>query len=277
MQVRDSSVPSSALTGTRRRKGSMSAQVRRRLLAWAAEYETDAFLDGDPSWFMHQVGGWQDQEVMAFIASCLSYGSRKAFMPKIRMILDASGQEPYQWMLDGSYRSLFRDDGRCFYRLYTNGMMLGFLDALREMLLGYGSIKAYVSQGVGRMAAIDAVARLCAWFSSRGVSGIVPKDTTSSCKRLCMFLRWMVRSGSPVDIGIWSDIIDRRTLIIPLDTHVLAVANGLGLITSRTGSMATALRLTKSLAEVFSEDPVRGDFALFGYGIYAKGNQNARS
>ena len=82
-----------------------------------------------------------------------------------------------------------------------------------------------------------------------------------------MFLRWMVRSGSPVDLGLWADYIDRRTLIMPLDTHVVGEAIKLGLLSSRCASMSAARRLTDALAEVFPDDPLRGDFALFGYGV----------
>jgi uncharacterized protein (TIGR02757 family) len=77
----------------------------------------------------------------------------------------------------------------------------------------------------------------------------------------------MVRSDSPVDLGLWSDFIDRRTLVVPLDTHVLQEAKKLGLLKSTSASMSAARRLTAALAEAFPEDPSRGDFALFGYGV----------
>ena len=88
-----------------------------------------------------------------------------------------------------------------------------------------------------------------------------------TCKRVCMFLRWMVRSGSPVDLGLWADIIDRRTLIMPLDTHVVQEATRLWLLASRTASMSTAKKLTAAMLEVFPDDPLRADFALFGLGV----------
>ena len=81
-----------------------------------------------------------------------------------------------------------------------------------------------------------------------------------------MFMRWMVRTGSPVDLGLWT-FLSPTTLIMPLDTHVLQQAQRLQLITSATASMSTALRLTDTLREVFPDDPTRADFALFGYGV----------
>ena len=82
-----------------------------------------------------------------------------------------------------------------------------------------------------------------------------------------MFLRWMVRKDSPVDLGLWNDIIDQRTLIIPLDTHVIQEANRLGLIKTKSTSMKIACELTEKLRKIFPEDPLKGDFAFFGYGI----------
>ena len=86
-----------------------------------------------------------------------------------------------------------------------------------------------------------------------------------------MFLRWMVRDNSPVDLGLWSGLIDKRSLIMPLDTHVLTEASRLGLLSIRasapSATMSAARRLTATLATVFPDDPLKGDFALFGYGV----------
>ena len=82
-----------------------------------------------------------------------------------------------------------------------------------------------------------------------------------------MFLRWMSRTESPVDLGLWKDFIDRRTLIMPMDVHVMRQSNALGLLKAASASMTTARRLTDAMLEVFPEDPLKGDFALFGLGI----------
>lgn len=232
------------------------------LASLASHYENSDFIIGDPSWFMHQVSGSLNQETLAFVASCFSYGSRKQFMPKIQALLDHSGGEVYQWVKGRKYRELIPDDDGCFYRLYTNRMVLDLLDRLASCLESHGSLKQLlVANGVS--SAFDALAVLTRFFGGR----IVPKNTSSSCKRLCMFLRWMVRTDSPVDLGLWADIIDRRTLIMPLDTHVMQQANRLGLISTKTTSMSTALKLTRAVAEVFPDDPLKADFALFGYGV----------
>lgn len=112
-----------------------------------------------------------------------------------------------------------------------------------------------------------AIEAICDYFNRKGVIGIVPKNTTSCCKRVCMFLRWMVRTDSPIDLGLWASFIDKKTLIIPLDTHVAQQAIRLKLTYSRTATMKTAQDITTQLLKVFPDDPLKADFALFGFGI----------
>ena len=238
--------------------------IREMLMQLAERYETPRFIEGDPSWWMHQVEGALKQEATAFVASVLSYGSRQQFMPKIGHLLDIAGGDIDGWLRSGAYADAFAEgDKQCFYRLYNRGTMRSFFDAYNRLMREHGSLGEYVGSTDG----LGAVEMICSWFSGQGVSVVVPKDTTSACKRVCMFLRWMVRSGSPVDLGLWSSFIDRRTLIMPLDTHVVSEAMKLGLLQSRCASMGAARRLTAALAEVFPDDPLRGDFALFGYGV----------
>ena len=247
----------------------MTQESRDLLIKYAAQYETADFLEGDPSWFMHQVAGIENQEAMAFISSCLSYGNRQQFMKKTDMILSWSGGQPDQWVRSGGYEQHFRPgDKQCFYRLYNHDTMYHFLHAYQLLLQEHGSLGNLLRRQAHD--GLSAVESICRYFSQHGISVVVPKDTQSACKRVCMFLRWMVRSDSPVDLGLWADFIDRRTLIIPMDTHVLQQSVNLGLLSSKTATMSTARRLTEALAEIFPDDPLKGDFALFGHGVNNK-------
>lgn len=253
------------------------------LRALAARYETEGFLSGDPSWFMHKVHGRFNKEVTAFVASVLSYGSRAQFMPKISQIMGwaTDGGEPnvLEWVRDGGFEKCLGEDSVCFYRLYDNGTMRSFLRALQRMLQEYGSMRQFVVGTVPlegdrsldgesrKRDAMHVMEQLTVWFTAHGSTGVVPKDTKSSCKRLAMFLRWMVRDGSPVDLGLWSDLIDRRTLVVPMDTHVVQEACRLGLLASKSTSMSAACRLTDVLRQIWPDDPLCGDFALFGLGV----------
>ncbi len=230
-----------------------------RLLA--ERYETVEFLRDDPSQFMHRYSDPVEQERAAFIAAALSYGSRKQFIPKINKLLELvedpqSRREP-----------VLPDTSETYYRLHTNRMVNKFLETTAYIYNIYGTLREGVRAHNVRTG-IGAVEFLTSFFAERGASDLIPKNATSSCKRLCMFLRWMVRDSSPVDLGLWSDIIDKKTLIIPLDTHVIQEASKLGLLADRPpSSMKTALKLTEKLREIFPEDPTKGDFALFGLGV----------
>ena len=257
-------------------KSTAAKSLQNRLLTLANKYETSSFLNGDPSWFMHQVIGKRNQETIAFIASCLSYGSRQVFLPRIQYLLDCSRSEPYEWIRTGRYTLDIPNDDQCFYRLYTNTMMHDLFHALQTMYEEYGDMENYIrcyaklNKEKPQTDAIIAIEAICDYFLKHEAIGIVPKSTKSSCKRVCMFLRWMVRTDSPVDLGIWSDLIDQRSLIIPLDTHVIQQSLQLGLITSKTASMSVARKLTAKLLEIFPNDPLKADFALFGYGVNQK-------
>ena len=102
---------------------------------------------------------------------------------------------------------------------------------------------------------------------------IVAHGKDSACKKIHMFLRWMVRDNSPVDLGLWSHWYKKTDLLMPLDTHVMQQSAQLGLLpltkagTIPATSLKTAMALTDAVREAFPDDPVRADFALFGMGV----------
>lgn len=233
----------------------------------AARFETQDFLASDPSRFMHEVEGSKNREAAAFIAASLSFGARAQFMPRISQLVKGfAGGEVDSWVRSGAFeRDLPADCRDCYYRFYKVADINAFLRTYRQTMCDFGSLREFVRANCGGDGAC-AVAAICRRFGATS-GGIIPKDTKSACKRICMFLRWMVRSDSPVDLGLWADFIDRRTLVIPLDTHVLQQSRRLGLLESSAASFSAARRLSAKLAETFPDDPLKGDFALFGLGI----------
>lgn len=222
---------------------------------------------------MHQVRGTANQEVMAFIASCLAYGSRSQFMPRIQYLLNICGGEPALWITTGNFSAAITDDpSRCFYRLHTFHNVNALLRCLQQILCQHSTLGSFIRALFpdNMTAASDVLRLFTSHFSTFDTGGLVPKNTLSCCKRLCMFLRWMVRDNSPVDLGLWGDLIDKTTLIMPLDTHVVHQAQRLGLLVSSSTSMSAALRLTARVSTIFPYDPLLADFALFGYGINMK-------
>lgn len=238
------------------------------LRALSEEYENENFIDGDPSWFMHQVDDALNVETVAFVASVLSFGSRKAFMPKIRYICEEANWDLVGYVTKGLFKKTFKKgDNTAFYRFFSNDAMHLFFTAYKDIFKRYGSLGKAVESAKcpDAVAAMRLISQL---FAEAGSYGVVPNGVSSACKRLAMFMRWMVRDSSPVDMGLWANFIDKRTLVLPLDTHVLTQSKRLGLIDVKSSTMAVARRITDVFAKyVFPDDPCRGDFALFGYGI----------
>ena len=242
----------------------MESATAKLLRDLADRYETTAFLKDDPSRIMHSVTGRLNREAAAFVASSLSFGSRSQFLPKIESILSLAHNNVDQWIRSRQALKDFSPDDRSnFYRFFTRADMHNFFRMYSDILTNYGSLGEYIAPRCNGDAFV-AVKLICDAF--RGC-GIIPKDSSSCCKRVCMFLRWMVRTDSPVDLGLWSRFIDRRTLIIPMDVHVQKEASKLGLMQIKSTSMSAARRLTSIVAEVFPDDPLKADFALFGLGI----------
>ena len=240
----------------------MTNELKSKLRELADKYEVPSFTDGDPSQFLRWYrpeegrGTVADVEVASFIAAMLAFGNRNQFIPKIRSILETADRSLgsiTKWLTAGEYKKDFPHGEVKFYRFYSYDDMQVFFGELAEILKKYGSLGEYFQ-----------TTDLTKIFPK---SAIVPKGRTSANKRIHMFLRWMVRRGSPVDLGLWQ-WADPATLLIPLDTHVMQEAVKLGLISERaTASRKTAELLTAALAEAFPGDPCRGDFALFGLGV----------
>lgn len=231
----------------------------------ANRYETADFMTSDPSQFMHHYANPTDQEAMGFVASCLSFGQRKQFLKKIKLIEQAMKKEPAKWIFNGLFRNSHLFDGvelnSSFYRMVTYGDLIELFEKMARTNL-------FEMQRKGTTICTAETLQKH-WATPH----LVPRDTKSTCKRLHMFLRWMVRTNSPVDLGIWTEWISPSSLIIPLDVHVCQEATKLGLIKRPTMSLTTAKRITEQAHEVFPNDPVRVDFALFGLGVDNSPNQ----
>ena len=245
----------------------MDQFIIQSLREYAERYETETFLFEDPSIFMHKVQGDSNQEIIAFIAAGLSYGRRELFFPKIQYIIDCSHGDVEKWILSNDFCKDIPDNDNCYYRLYTNKIINTFIRRIKSLLEEYGSLRQFAISNTKDNDAVTLIEAFTKYFNTNEVSRVIPKDTKSSCKRLCMFLRWMVRTSSPVDLGLWSDIVDKRTLIMPMDVHVIQEAVRLGLMTGKSVSMKFAQKLTSLMLDIFPEDPLKGDFALFGYGV----------
>ena len=169
--------------------------------------------------------------------------------------MDGAGG-PYRFVVSGSWRSL-KNEG-CLYRFYKWADFIALCRRLADVYSRFESLEELFVPGEPLD---NGVVRLCSEFE--GVNGIPVAGSSSANKRLYMFLRWMVRKGSPVDFGIWNRVSPAQ-LLVPVDTHVYTVARSLGLTSRRSADLKTSIEITGKMAEIWPEDPARGDFALYG-------------
>lgn len=251
----------------------MTEELKAKLRSLADKYEVRSFCDEDPSQFLRWYepesgrGTIADVEVASFIAAMLAFGSRKQFIPKIRQILETSDRSLgsiSEWLKAGAYCKDFPKGPAKFYRFYSYDDMQIFFGEIAGILRQTESLGEYFRMKGEASPSLQPAEIISSSFPK---SAIVPKGRTSANKRIHMFLRWMVRQGSPVDLGIWN-WGDPASLLIPLDVHVMQEAAKLGLISEGvSASRKTAELLTAVLSEAFPGDPCRGDFALFGLGV----------
>lgn len=242
----------------------ISIHTEKLLRTLADRYETCCFVQDDPSCILKRYKSAVDTECAAFIISVLSFGQRAQFMKKADIISAMYNNHPAEWLRSGKWKTDFISGENKFYRFYSYNDMREVFSVLQKMLteektLGDFFRKKYESCTAKRLDEIISGQ----FLNCRAVC----HGKQSANKRVNMFLRWMVRIGSPVDLGLWT-WFSPADLIIPLDTHVLAVAKQFGLISaSAAGTAKTAVELTEVLKQVWPDDPCKGDFALFGLGI----------
>lgn len=257
----------------------MDAALKEKLIELADKFEIPSFCDEDPSQFLrwYPLSQQTDVECASFIAAMLAFGNRKQFIPKIEYILtlaDTKSGSISKWLFDDAPG--FPSGEKKFYRFYSFDDMRVLFEEMKDVMKSVDNGDSLLGSYFQREYELlqnenngDSLSCFCSELISKTFrkSKIVPKGKNSANKRIHMFLRWMVRKNSNVDLGIW-DWYPQQNLLIPLDTHVIQESIKLGLLTSKdSASRKTAIKLTTELEEVFPGDPSRGDFSLFGLGV----------
>lgn len=249
----------------------MAYTLNENLKRWAEQYETADFINADPVQIPHRYDSRVNIEISAFVTAWIAWGNRKQIIKKADFIdREIFKGEPYHYIVGNTVErgnrpewEQYKGSTDCLYRTFTFGDFHDLCARLYDVYTSAENMEAAIKKA-HETNGETALATLQSLFGS--VNGIPDFETQSACKRLCLFLRWMCRKGSPVDFGLW-DVCDPRNLIIPLDTHVHKQAIRLGLTKRQTPDLCTAIEITDRFAEIFPDDPTKGDFALFGYGV----------
>jgi len=232
------------------------------------------FIDNDPILIPHQFSKLQDIEIMAFWTSMLAWGQRKTIINKSQELIELIDDAPHDFMVHHEEKDRARFE-TFKHRTFQPIDCLYFIEFFQQFYRKNESLETAFSQfikptddhiGNGLIGFHNLFFSLehAPHRTRKHVSTPVRK---SSCKRLNMFLRWMVRQDDKgVDFGLWKNISSSQ-LLMPLDVHVDRIARRLGLLTRKQTDWLSVLELTENLRQFDAEDPVKYDFALFGVGV----------
>ena len=260
----------------------MDKELKNFLNKKAAQYEQPGFIKDDPICIPHRFTRKQDIEIAGFFAAILAWGNRKSIINSCNRLLALMDNAPYDFVLHFEEEDL-KPFQNFVHRTFNATDLYHFLDYLKYhyRFSGSDSLETAFSKHLGKESkhVEQALTGFYDSFFDESVFADYPKRTQkhiaspakkSACKRLNMFLRWMVRSDvKGVDFGIWKNIRTAQ-LICPLDLHVARVARHFGLLRRPHNDWLSAVELTRNLKRLDAEDPVKYDFALFGLGVAEK-------
>ncbi len=238
------------------------------------QFDQPAFIAADPIRIPHRFSRLQDIEIMGFWAATLAWGQRKTILNKGQDLVERMDGAPFDFVKNHQDSDLKRFLG-FKHRTFNDTDALYFLHWFRWFYSENNSLETAFSRYLhpDDPTVERALVGFHEFFTGlpdfplRTRKHVATPARKSSCKRLNMFLRWMVRRDEHgVDFGLWQTIRPAQ-LVCPCDVHVERVARHLGLIQRKQTDWQTALELTAALRYLDPADPVKYDFALFGLGV----------
>lgn len=263
-----------------------SSSLKDYLDAKADQYNRPSFIERDPISIPHRFSQKQDIEIMGFWAAVLAWGQRPVILKKTNELVALMDGAPYDFIrnhqesdlkrfLSFKHRTFNATDALYFLHFFQQyyqdheSLEDAFLpDTAQQLVAETGpSLPQPVTVERSLILFHDRFCGLTDFFPERTRKHIATPARNSACKRLLMFLRWMVRQDNRgVDFGLWTRLRPDQ-LVIPIDVHVNRVARHLNLLARPQTDWKAALDLTETLRQFDPTDPVRYDFALFGLGV----------
>ncbi|HRN47602.1 MAG TPA: TIGR02757 family protein [Niabella sp.] len=260
----------------------MNQNIKDFLDERAAIYEQPGFIKDDPISIPHRFTRLQDIEIAGFFAAILAWGNRKSIINSCLHLLHLMDNAPYDFIMNADEEDEI-DFMNFVHRTFNAADLFHFFDFLKfhywfleEISLETAFSKHLNPEDENIENALIGFynsffdEKYFGDFADRTRKHIATPEKKSACKRLNMYLRWMVRSNEKgVDFGLWKKIKPSQ-LVCPLDIHVSRVARHLKLLNRPQNDWKAALELTAQLKQFDPDDPVKYDYALFGLGVVEK-------
>ena len=241
--------------------------LKQQLDELVLKYETKDFIKDDPIQFPHRFKEVKDIELAGFIASMFAFGNRKVFIRKLDELFNLFQNEPKNFIENFERKSLKGFN----YRFAKEEDVEEIFLVLKKLYSSNSSLEELFKYGYEPKDFHQMLKVVTDYFYSNmentfGAKYLIPDaNKNGAMKRVNMFLRWLIRDGE-VDLGIWK-FIDKSELLIPLDTHVARISREMNLLKRNSNDFKAVKELTNELKIFDKNDPVKYDFAMFGYGI----------
>ena len=241
------------------------------------EYNQPFFIEKDPVCIPHSFSKKQDIEISGFFASIFAWGNRTTIINKSKELMELMHNAPHDFCLHHTSKDL----KKLFsfkHRTFNTTDLLYFIEFFKFHYQSNDTLETAFTKSLKKSDKNieNGLNGFYDYFFSlpdvpaRTMKHIASPAKKSSCKRLNMYLRWMVRKDKRgVDFGIWNNIKPSQ-LVIPLDVHVSRVAKHFNLISRNNSDWISAVELTEMMKELDSKDPAKYDFALFALGVLEK-------
>ena len=250
-------------------------QLKNYLDKQLQHYDHDGFVPDDPIAIPHRFDLPADIEIAGFFAALFAWGNRATIIKKCSALLELMDNAPFQFVMQHQEADLKPLDS-FKHRTFTGIDIRYFIRFFKHHYQKHNSLESAFTAGIAIEQAYTvepALAHFHTYFFNlpdapqRTRKHIATPMTGSACKRLNMYLRWMVRPNTTgIDFGLWEQLKPHQ-LVCPLDVHVVRVALNLQLINRATADWNTALELTERLKQLDPNDPVKYDIALFSLGV----------
>jgi uncharacterized protein (TIGR02757 family) len=236
------------------------------------EYNCPSFIENDPISIAHQFEKKEDIEIAGFLTATIAWGNRLSIIKNGERLMKGMGYFPAEFIVNARDSDLEAFE-KFVHRTFNGTDLVFFIKSLQNIYLNHGGLEKVLSDGYS---STQNLAGSLQYFRNiflelphekRSDKHIADISKKASGKRLCMFLRWMVRNdGLGVDFGLWNNI-PSSALMLPLDLHTGNVSRILGLLHRKQNDWQAVEEVTARLREFDPDDPVKYDFALFGLGV----------
>jgi uncharacterized protein (TIGR02757 family) len=237
------------------------------------QYNNRSFIETDPVQIPHRFTKKEDIEIAGFLSATIAWGQRKSIIGNANKLMEWMDDSPHDFILDHSAKEL-EPFQKFVHRTFNGTDCTFFIRSLNKLYKEHGGLEGAFSKGLKKNENVKhSIAGfrelfLKARHEKRSEKHISDPLAKSSAKRLCMYLRWMVRKDKcGVDFGIWNKISPSQ-LCLPLDVHTGNVSRKLGLLKRKQNDWQAVEEITGVLKQFDSNDPVKYDFALFGLGAF---------